>query len=336
MQHVSGWDHQPGRHCGSTALSNLASFYHWGFDEPTCFGLGTGIASVYTDHPTEPWRVFRGCGHWLEQSFFERMEAPHLLREGDGFDAAWSAVTSYLDDDDPVVLFLDPANLDHLQGDAHDPPHVAVAIGYDDEAATLSDGAVDDQVELPLDDLREAWASGWPDGHAHRHLVVTRSRTFVDEETAANRAVRETTTYMLEPRTVDFAVGPPGEHGLDALEAFAADVATWPDLPDPAAPARDALAGIVCHGEDAAFRGLYADALDDLAPQAGLGTGPADRLRRITDEWRTVRDLLADAVDADGDRQRDAALAEAGSILGDVADRERDLFAQIRRELRNR
>jgi hypothetical protein len=330
MQRLEGYAHQTGLHCGSTALRNLADFYEWEFDEAGCFGFGSGLGARYVDHPEEPWKVFRGHAPWLETAFFEHFGVPHSVRQGDDWESAWDDVTGHIDTDDPVVLFLDPADLPYLDGETHLPPHVVLAVGYGDEEVLLSDGTVKKTTRLPLDDLRAAWDVDRFVATRNRYLVVTRPRIVEDNRTAATRAVGATARYMVEPLNLDRATGAPGEEGIPALREFATDLSRWGDMDDPTGPVEDARRSIEWHGEGAAFRSLYADAVEELESWAHAGGDKGERMQDVAGQWRRVHDLLTEALDATDETVRVAKLEEAGNVLTNVADREEAIFEEIR------
>lgn len=333
MRSLEGYTHQTGRYCGSGALSNLASFYGWDVDEPACFGFGSGLASVYAGVPGASRKRFRGRAPWLERAFFERFRIPHLERAGDDWEAAWDDVTMHLETDDPVLLFLAPGALPYRAGESHESPHAVLLVGYDDDAALVSDATRESLEELSLADLRRAWDDPNPNGARNRYLVVTRPRLIESRQTAATRAVRDTATYMTEPLNLERSTGAPGEAGVEALRAFATDISRWGDDPDAAEAARVARGSIAVHGEDAAFRGLYADALEYLESWAHTGGDKGERLQAVAAQWRTVDSLLEQAAAQTGTAQR-ATLEEAGNVLLDVAEREEHLFTEIREHVR--
>ncbi|MFB6154996.1 MAG: BtrH N-terminal domain-containing protein [Haloferacaceae archaeon] len=328
MLQLEGYVHRSGLHCGSAALRNLAASYDWTFDEAAAFGFGSGLGARYDARPDGSWKVFRGGAPWLERAFFEHFEVPHSVREGDGWESAWDDVTGHVDRGDPVLLSLDPADLAYLEED-HVPPHTVLAVGYDDDAVLLSDGVREEPTRLPLDDLRRAWDVDRFVTMRHRYLVVTRPRLVADRRTAATRAVRETARFMVEPLNASRATGAPGEEGIPALRAFAEDLSRWSDRDDPTGPVRDAVRSIEGHGEGAALRSLYGEAIAELASWAHAGGDKGERVRDVAEQWRRVRSTLTESLRTDDDAVRTAKLEAASNLLTDVADREEAIFEEI-------
>lgn len=204
---IEGFDHAPGAHCGSASLCNLSDFYGWGYDEPTCFGLASGLGFSYFRLPMDPWRMFVGRPMWLERAFFENLDVETTDREGDDFETAWGEVRERLDGGDPVIVFVDLYYLDYYGTDTHFAPHSLLVVGYDEAAdapdgstgvAYMADSEFDEVQPLALDSLRDAWASKDVMPLLNRYIVAE-GDPGVDTETAAREAIAETARYMLDP-----------------------------------------------------------------------------------------------------------------------------------------
>lgn len=330
MARIEGYDHEEGQHCGTGALSNLAAYYDWGFDEAACFGLGTGLGFLTFDHPNHEWDGFLGRPPWTEIAFFNVIDVSHYFSEGEGWDTAWNNLTTHIDMSEPVLLYLDPADLDYLSPRLHPYGHTVVAVGYDEDSVLVSDARREELFELPRDTLREAWTVEGVYSQDFRHTVVTDPDMGVDEATAANRALRETTEYMLDPVTHNRTTGAFGqEHGVPALRSLAADMPGWARYDDADAAAKFARQSIRRHGGGSAYRGLYADALEQLAAMTDVGVGQADRMRAIADEWESVAAVL----DGQGGDSLRSRFEEAASILEGIAEQEAEFFADVQEEL---
>lgn len=332
MPTIDSFDHQRGVHCGAAALRNVSEYYGWVHSEATCFGIGGGPAFVRYDHRNGSWPTFRATPTWLERAFFERLGIPHSFRSGDDFETAWRNATARVDEDDPVLLFLDPAALPYLPEEpTHLPPHVAVMVGYDDETVLLSDGAMGNRQEVSRSTLADAWAVEGVVSLDNESLVVTRARRTVEGNDAAAAGLRGASTYMLDPRAIDRDARGPAEEGLFALRSYADYLGTVPRASDPIGPLRAARRSIDEHGDRTAFRALYAEALDALAQRTGLPADVADRMAGIGRQWGIVADRLDDILASE--RPQPALFGEAASVMGDIADREQAVFETIADEL---
>jgi hypothetical protein len=332
MGTVENYDHQSGVHCGATALRNVARYYGWHYSEAACFGIGGGAAFVLYEHPEKQWVTFRASSTWMERAFFERVGVPHSYQNGEDFGSAWENATARVDDDDPVILFLDPSQLPYLpEAPAHLSPHVAVLVGYDEETAYLSDGAMETRQEVSRETLKDAWTSDGVVPLDNEYLTVTRARRTEDGTDAAAAGLREAATYMIEPLHVKRDARGPGQEGVPALRSFGDYLGTWPDLPEPYRPVRAAQRSIDEHGEGAAFRGLFADSLEELGQRTGLAHDISDRMAGVAEEWRTVAERLGEILEADD--LHPSHFEEAAGLVGDIAEREEAIFEGIADEL---
>lgn len=328
MERVEGYDHQAGVHCGATALRNVTAYYGWRYSEPAAFGIGGGPAFIRYEHPAESWVTFRASPTWLEQAFFERLGVPNRVESTPDFESAWQNVTRHVDEDDPVVLFLDPAALEYLPADAHHvPPHVAVLTAYDETIATLSDGALAEQQDISISSLADAWGAVRHLDLEYESLVVTRASRTTDETDAIAAGLRQTAAYMLDPLHVKRDARGPGEEGLPALRAFSDTLGRYADLEDHRPAVEAALHGIDEHGDGAAYRSLYADALDELERRTDLSHDLADRMASVAAQWRIVADNLEDTLTTDD--PADARFGEAASLVADIADREATIYRDL-------
>jgi hypothetical protein len=326
MEYVDGYDHQSGVHCGAAALRNVTEYYGMGYSEAACFGVGGGPAFVLYENPDAAWVTFRATPTWLERAFFERLGVSHTFRAGDDFETVWAEVTGRVDENDPVVLFLDPASLEYLGDEPpHLPPHVAVLVGYDERTAQLSDGARTDRVEVDRETLRAAMRTDRLVPLENEYLAVDRARATEDDTDAAAAGLRQAAAYMLAPLEVHRDARGPGEEGLSALRSFADYLGVWPDLPDPARPVGVARRAIDEHGEGAAFRGLFARSLEELGRRTGIAHDLGDRMETVAGEWRTVATRLEELESEPGPER----FEEAASLVGDIADREEALFEDL-------
>ncbi len=371
MHRVAGFDHRAGAHCGSTSLRDLAEFYGWGYDEPTCFGLAGGLGFSYFERPDSPHRMFFGRTPWLETAFFDRLGIDVEHREGDDWPDAWDRIRAHLDADRPVMVFTDLYYLDYYDTGTHFAPHSLLAVGYeadgspgavDADGTGAADGANDsdgaggtvlladsefaDLQRLPAGRLREAMTSTHVVPLANRFLAVTDPDPAREFAPAARAAVARTADYMLEPERaggngdVDGVAGDggarswgPGTHGVPGIYAMARDLPSWTDLPDPAWTARFAYQNIERRGTGGgAFRRLFAEFLATAGDAVGdLPADASDRMAGIADDWTALADLLRRA--SEDDDRRPALLERAGEDLDTIADREASLYRDLRAAL---
>ena len=64
---VDGFEHRPGEHCASTALSNILAFHDLPLSEAMVFGLAGGLGFfLIRDEALSPTRMFHGRTLTLE------------------------------------------------------------------------------------------------------------------------------------------------------------------------------------------------------------------------------------------------------------------------------
>ncbi|WP_336326682.1 BtrH N-terminal domain-containing protein [Halovenus sp. HT40] len=331
------FDHETGAHCGSTSLRDLSTYYDWGFDEPTCFGLGEGLGFSYLELPTSPHRAIFGRTGWLERAFFENCGIEHTIHEGEAFEEAWAAIKERIDDGDPVMIFADLYYLDYYGTDTHFAPHSLLVVGYDDgedgEYVHLADSEFAEIQRLPTDRLREALTSTHVVPLQCRYLTVDDPTVTVGFEEAAKKAIRETATYMLDPaesyRESKYFSG----QGVGEIEAFAADLPEWSELPDPSWTIRFAYQNIERRGTGGgAFRRLFADFLETASEVVSLPEDAAEEMTGIADDWTELAGVLREASETESEADRQSLLWEASEQAGAVGQREAALYRRLREQ----
>lgn len=347
MSRVDGYSHGTGHHCGSTSLRNLATHHDWSLDEPTCFGLASGLGFTYFELRESPHRGFFGRPVWIEDAFFDHLGIGYDLRrpgvadDSDADDGRWDDVVARLrthaEAGDPVMVFTDIYHLSYFDTDTHFAPHTILVVGVDGDRAVLSDSEFDAIQRIPLAELRAAMKSNAVFDLGYRHLVVTDPAPTVDLATAARTAIRWTADYMLDPGATDRPLGR-GTHGLDGIRAFADALPTWTDLPDPQWTVRFAYQNVERRGTGGGtFRRLYARFLERLADDLPeLDPELADRTMAVADDWTAIGKTLKTASELDGpdDPEFATLLTDASSATHDVADREERLFRDLRETIR--
>jgi hypothetical protein len=329
------FDHERGAHCGSTSLRDLSTYYGWGFDEPTCFGLGEGLGFSYLELPERPHRAIFGRTGWLERAFFENCGISHTIHEGEQFETAWGAIKDRVDGGDPVMIFTDLFYLDYYETDTHFAPHSLLVVGYDDrdgeEHVHLADSEFAEIQRLPTDRLQQALTSTHVVPLQCRYLTVDEPTVTVDFETAADSAIRETATYMLDPSESHRDSNYFGGQGVGEIERFAEELPTFDDFPDPSWTIRFAYQNIERRGTGGgAFRRLFAAFLETAADPVGLPDGVPTEMEAIADDWTELGGVLREASETDSEADRQSLLWEASERVEAVAAREQALYQRVR------
>jgi hypothetical protein len=324
------FDHRTGAHCGSTALSNLATYYGWDLDEPACFGLGEGLGFSYLELPVSPYRAIFGRTGWLERAFFENCGIDHAIHEGQEFAAAWEEITARVDAGDPVMIFTDLYYLDYYETDTHFAPHSLLVVGYEEDGVHLADSEFETIQRLPLERLEKALTSTHVVPLQCRYLTVEDPTVTVSFEEAAAAAIQETATYMLDPEDSERESKYFSSQSVGEIERFAADLPEWDELEEASWTIRFAYQNIERRGTGGgAFRRLYADFLAQAAERDLISGDAAAEMGEIAEEWTAVSELLYEASEADDETALRDLLAQASERVDALADRERALYESL-------
>jgi len=221
---VPGFVHQPGHHCGSTALRNLLAFHGVDVSEELTFGLGAGACFYYfVSEDLSPSRFTNGRTGRLEESFLRLTGAPLRLTTAADPEEAWRLAGGIVDEGRPVLLITDLFHLDHYGSSAHFPGHAVVLAGYDDEHAYVSDTAFEGLQRTSLEGLARARHEQHPFYPLAGHMIDVPGEVprVAELRAAAPAAIARAARRMLEPDLGEF-------EGLPALRRFAAEVGSWP------------------------------------------------------------------------------------------------------------
>ncbi len=338
MNRVDGYAHGTGDHCGSTSLRNLAEHYDWSLDEPTCFGLASGLGFTYFELPERPHWGFFGRPLWIEDAFFDHLGIGYELHREEPWDAVVDRLRTRTAAGEPVLVYTDIHYLEYFDTDTHFAPHTLLVVGVEDETVVLSDSEFDTLQRVPLDRLRSATSSTFVFDLGNRHVVVTDPEPSVELADAARTAIVDTARYMLDPESRDRPLGP-GTHGLAGIRRFADDLPAWIDLPDPQWSVRFAYQNVERRGTGGGtFRRLYARFLDSMAtvlPE--IDPELADRMHAIADDWSAIGETLkaASELESADTPAFEAHLDEASEATHAVADSEAECYRELLTTVQN-
>lgn len=273
---VAGYEHHPGRHCGSTALRNLLAFHGTEVSEELAFGLGAGACFYYfTAEDLSPTRFTNGRTGRLEESFLELTGASLRLRTDPDPDASWKLAREAVDDGRPALLLTDLYHLDHYGSSAHFPGHAVVLAGYDADDAYVSDTGFEELQRTSLDGLRRARHEQHPFYPLAGHIldIPAEPPSRAELLAAVPAAIARAAHRMLEPELAPY-------EGLPALRRLRDEIGLWPlDAPDWAWCARFNYQVIERRGTGGAnFRLMYGRFLAEVGRdrEAALAATAAD------------------------------------------------------------
>lgn len=276
--------HAPGRHCASTAISDITHFHGIPLSEAMCFGLGEGMNIYYVGLPgMEPSRVFHGRSLNYEQSFFSRLGLEFQWDQHADPAAAEQALFATLDAGVPALVQTDIYYLPYYNSKTHFAGHLIAVWGYDRERDVffVTDTERPGLIEVPIPAMRRARYCKLPPFPMEGNLFAPRSLTL-----PADLGDRMAAAIVANSRTLLEATAP--YEGLEALRQWQTDFSNWREFPDWKWTARLIYQTIMKRGTGGgAFRLMYADFLAEAAAKVhSIGTaGLAERMREVGHAW---------------------------------------------------
>ncbi|MCZ7586094.1 MAG: BtrH N-terminal domain-containing protein [Deltaproteobacteria bacterium] len=321
---VHEFKHEPGFHCGSSALRLLMRHFGHEYSEPMCLGLG--MAPSFSYWPTKelrPSRLFFGRNPTLEADFFRnlRIDAPVVRHEAP--EETWPPVRALLDAGHPVLVQVDIAHLPYYNTETHFGGHKILVAGYDEGRHTvlLSDSEFAEAQTLDRDQFARArWEPGLPWDLQGQWWNLRGPVTPAPLEEAVPRGLTECARRM--------TAGEGGLFGTGAMRRMAADLPSWHDAEDWSWCARFGYQIIERRGTGGgSFRKKYADFLDEAAAydarvaRFDLGS----RMRTIAEKWTTFAMLLK----RESERDQAPDFREAAGVFAELADLEHAFFSDV-------
>lgn len=284
---VPGFAHEPGHHCASTALADLARWNGLPWSEALCFGLGAGVGFTYVERDgSTPSRLIVPRAAELELTFLDVIGLGQTWRRGGDPTGAWHDVQAELDAGRPVLLLTDLHYLDYYETTTHFSGHALVLAGYDPEAGTAftADTERPGLQQTSLASLARARQSRhFPTPIDHHWLPGGPWEPQRPLAEAVPDALLRAARYMLEPASAN--------EGIAGMRLWADRVSGWGDVPDWSWSARFAYQIIERRGTGgSSFRRLYRAFLTEAAAFVPALQG-GDALKAADEAVTRWRDL---------------------------------------------
>lgn len=125
-----------GKHCITTALKQVFEYYNYPLTEEMIFGIGSGLSFVYINLDKSPMVSGRTKPFEFEKKLGERLNIEIKCKSSSKYKTAFDKTLKLLDEDKPVLVYVDMPYLDYLNldEDSHFGGHAVVIFGYDNEA----------------------------------------------------------------------------------------------------------------------------------------------------------------------------------------------------------
>jgi hypothetical protein len=304
MPELSGYRHQLGVHCGSTALRNLSAHYtgqRW--SEALCFGLAAGMNFTYVREPGSPFFLVMGRGSFTEGHFCEALDILMEVTHSDDADLAWHSLRQQVDAGIPMMIDVDMFELPYmvqalnLMEGVHFGGHKAIVTGYDADRGLvyLADYAWRERQAVTLSQLAAARDSrACPSRPRNAAFRFHFPQTLPPMGDAVRAALATMVNQMRHPY-MEF-------NGLPAIARFCRQVPAWPLALQGEALQRNAeLAAFMLEKAGSgggAFRNIFSRFLYEAAELLGgvpLLHSAAAIYRQLAGQWREAAQLLIQA-----------------------------------------
>jgi len=331
MKIVSGFQHTPGVHCGSTGLRDLLRHIGLDLTEAMCFGLGSGLAFYYLRGARGdlPSHQFRGRTTTLEHDLCVHLRLDFEEGTDDDADSAWSTAKAWIDRDVPLLLSVELSQLPYYSTRTPFPGHRVALAGYDDArgVAFLADTHFPGLQQVSYGALRAAHTAHIP--LCNEWLAVKPTKDPAPLADAVIAALRENALGMNLDRAP--------HHGITGMELLAEDFGNWGDAPDWKWCAKFACQLIDGRGSGGGFfRKMYTEFLREITNPAQSMWAEAlyERLRAaqlaetmesIANEWSEFARRLQHIAT----KQDRAAFADASRAIRRLAMREENFWGKV-------
>jgi hypothetical protein len=320
---IDNFVHQPGLHCGSTALRDAACFIGLPWSEAMVFGLASGIGFFLVEADSaNPSRMFHGRSGLFENDFEETTGLQLIQDMTRDSDEAWTGIRAYLDGGEPVLIKSDIRYLPYYNTDVEFNGHKVVVAGYDlqNDRIRIADTAFEGLQDIGLHDLKKTLASDgaplfWSECVYGPLRRTQNERPLAD---AIPRAIRLTAHRMLEDLS--------GFGGQTALEKFADRVSGYQTRADANWIARFGYQVIEKRGTGGGmFRKLYAEFLREAQEHIEIDREISAEMSDIASHWSQLAAALRRASEGEKD-----AWDASGDIAKTLAKKERSFHEATR------
>lgn len=243
MKHIiSTFQPQGGKHCITNALKQILQYEGITISEAMLFGLASGISFLYLNQAQAPLINGRTKVFAFEQQLAKRLQLNLQCKSTSNPDKARRDVQAIINQDHPVLLYVDMAYLPylHLPSSSHFGGHAIVLFGYDEEGdcyyvsdrdqrdATIPTpkGLVQEDTHvLSYAQLMQARSSKFPPFPAkNKYLVIDTTCATQPREETIKEAIQQACAQMLYPQA--------NLLGLRGIQKFSKEISTWKKFSD--------------------------------------------------------------------------------------------------------
>ena len=287
-------EHISGRHCASTGIRSLVNFHGIPFDEPACFGIGSGLGIWYLDSGKLPAsRMTHVRSLDLEARFFNHIGVPFMWEQFDDPLQSEKRLKSHLGEGRPTIIQTDIYYLPYYNASTHFPGHLIAVWGYDEKRKVffVTDTERESVLEVPFDALLKARFSGGSIFDLKGNLFAPNTISPPDDLAGIIVKAIAYNQQVLTDRSNPF-------QGMAALDTWQKDLKNWETFEDWRWTVRLTYQIIEKRGTGGGgFRLIYAEFLEwaaSLVP--GIESlGLPERMRTSAAAWSNLAAALKSA-----------------------------------------
>ncbi|MHA1169031.1 MAG: BtrH N-terminal domain-containing protein [Candidatus Hodarchaeales archaeon] len=238
MSIITGFNHETGVHCTSSALRNVLEFHGIKMSEAMVFGLGSGMSLAYLNIPrTEPF--FGGRSKDFVQDLCSILNVKLNEFRTKNSDEGWHRLKNRLITGIPSAIDIDMAYLEYqkpfLPPDFHFGAHTIVVCGYNPDRNTVmvTDTAFPDIIEITVKELTDGRNSTHDKFMTPRNLIyeLEPPEKVSDVNSIIKTALHKTGSGLMSGTGRIMRLM--GIHiGIKAIDAFTKAIDKWVALPE--------------------------------------------------------------------------------------------------------
>ncbi len=328
MKHIlEGYVHNPGKHCASTAISDVMNFEGIDLDEAMCLGLGCGLGFAYFHiEQSSPSHITATRSAFLEPRFFENIGVPFEWIIENDKNRAMRKMEEAILAGQPVLMKSDIKFLHYYNTKQSFPGHVISIWGFDDEKKIVyvADTQFPGLCEAPYEDFIKGRYSSAPWAKlSGDYFPVEASGHEFDLASAIKKALKTQADDMLSDNAMF-----PGIVGMEGLKNCRKALPSFADAKDWQWSARWFYQVIEKRGSGGgAFRALYADFLEqaEKTVPSFAKIAPPSKMKEIAANWTELALKLKEISDRDGPD----GFGKAADMLDEIIEKETTFFTAV-------
>lgn len=317
---ITSYQHKTGIHCGSTSLSNILNYFGIALSEEMCFGLGSGIGFAYFSEINNALPIFvSGRTDRLETELLNNLGIENYLHSGDNFEETFDLIKEKIDNDEPVVVWVDTYYLPYFKTQYHFPMHRVIIVGYDEEKEQvyISDNEKEEIQIVSYENFKLARTSPFPPiSTENKWYAITFNHRGRNIKSATKDALRKTADIMLQKENNNL--------GILGMRKLVYDLPKWRKILGDRWKLSAHIYYLFCEKFGTGggnFRFIYSRFLEEI----DIFPDVAKKYKEVAPGWQRASILIRDASKEDNF----AKIITASDILNKVIQEEEDIYRKF-------